>query len=114
MEDELIIAQELTAFLKEKDYEVVVTVRPGEESVETCRKTKPDLIMMDPPQILMFTKPELVYPAIVCRFFETKVIRFPPGFEDSAYPDLALLHQKRDGSLICPVTVQAPGFGTML
>jgi len=32
--------------------------------------------------------------AIVCLYFETKVIRFPPRFEDGANLDFALVHQK--------------------
>jgi hypothetical protein len=48
--------------------------------------------------------PQIKHPAILRLYFETKIIRFPPGFEDGTDLDPALLQEKRGGSFICPET----------
>jgi hypothetical protein len=65
------------------------------------------------PGILIFVMPQLIHQTIDRLYFETKVIRFPPGFEDGANLDLLLIQQKRDGPFICPVTRQASDFGVI-
>src|SRR5271157_3984571 len=57
--------------------------------------------------------PEIIYPAILCLHSEIRVIRFQPVFEDGANLDLALVHTKRDGPLVCTGTGQAPHCGTI-
>jgi hypothetical protein len=65
------------------------------------------------PEILIFMMPEPIHQAIIRIHFETKVIRFPPGFQDGANLDLVLVQHKRDGSLICPGAIKAPDRGTI-
>lgn len=52
--------------------------------------------------------PEHKGPAIVGLHLKIKVIRFTPGLEKVANPDLAVIQEKRQRPLVCPGTSQAP------
>ena len=65
------------------------------------------------PGILIFMMPEVIHQAIVRLYSETKVIRFPPGFQDGANLDLPLVHEKGDRPLIFPVACQASDCGVI-
>jgi DNA-binding response OmpR family regulator len=47
LEDQLIIAEDLSITLREKGYNVVGTVLSIEEAIEKCRETRPELVLVD-------------------------------------------------------------------
>jgi hypothetical protein len=65
------------------------------------------------PGILIFMMPEVIHQAIIRIYFETKVIRFAPRFQDGANLNLPLVHEKGDRPFICPVTSQASDCGVI-
>jgi CheY-like chemotaxis protein len=47
VEDELMIAEDLSMTLKDKGYEVIAAVTSMEEAAEICRQKRPDVILMN-------------------------------------------------------------------
>jgi PAS domain S-box-containing protein len=47
VEDEVIVADDITDALKNLGYQIAGTVRSGEEAIEKIAETKPDLVLMD-------------------------------------------------------------------
>ncbi len=57
------------------------------------RRTVPDARRLSHlPGILIFMMPEVIHQAMIRLYFETKVIRFRPGFQAGANLDLVLVH----------------------
>jgi hypothetical protein len=65
------------------------------------------------PEILIFMMPEVIYRPIIRLYSETKVIRFPPGFQDGTNLDLVLVNEKGDEPFVCPVARQASDSGVI-